>query len=152
MARGVVDDYALSRVYRHIGDGQREDIGNENSSHAVIMDRELLHPLTVDLLCLVDLNAVDQLIQHTGHQLLCPCVLADGGNEHIRCHGLAAQLIHFRSERLDLLGQFLLFRLIPAGHFGKAVVGQLARNIVLRELLSRGNVEFLYYIPLTFTQ
>ena len=141
LAWGVVDDYALSRVYGHIRDGQRENIGNEDCAHAVIVNREFLHPLTVDLLCLVDLNAVDQLIQHTGRQLLRPCVFADGGNEHICCHSLAAQLVHFSTERLDFLGQFLLFRFIPAGHFGKAIVGQLARNIVLRDRLSRVSLE-----------
>ena len=104
---GVVHDYALSCVYGHIRYRQREDIGNEDRSHAVVMDRELLHPLTVDLLCLMGLYAVDQLIQHTGCQFLCPCVFTNGGDEHIRCHGLAAQLIHVRAERLDLLGQLL---------------------------------------------
>lgn len=106
------------------------------------MDCELLYPLTVDLLRLVDLYAVYQLIQHTGRQLLRPCVFADGGNEHIRCHGLAAQLIHFRAERLDLFRQFLLFRLISAGHFGKAFIGQLARNIVLIDTLKQ-SIQFL---------
>ena len=66
MAWGIVDDYALSCVYGHIRDGQREDIGNKDRSHAVIMDREFLHPFSADLFRLMDLDTVDQFIQHTG--------------------------------------------------------------------------------------
>ena len=55
-SRGVVYDYALSRVYGYVRDRQREDIGNEDRAHAALVDRELLHPLTIDHLCLVNLN------------------------------------------------------------------------------------------------
>ena len=93
------------------------------------------HLLAIDLLRLVDLDALDQLIQHPGPQLPGPCVFVDGGDEHIRSHGPAAQLVHRGTECLDLFNKLLLFLIIPAGHFGKAVVAQLAGNIVLIDTL-----------------
>ena len=101
------------------------------------MDGQPLFPLAVDLLRLMDLDALDQLIQHPGRQFPGPCVFADGGNEHIRSHGSAAQLVQLGTECLDLLGKLLLLLFIPAGHFRKAVVAELAGNIVLIDTLNQ---------------
>ena len=101
------------------------------------MDGQPLFPLAVDLLRLMDLDALDQLIQHPGRQLLGPCVFADGGDEHIRSHGPAPQRVHFGTERLDLFSKLLLLLFIPAGHFGKTVVAELAGNIVLIDTLKQ---------------
>ena len=99
------------------------------------MDRKMLLPYPVDFLRLIDFDVIDQLIEHPGGQNLGSCVFADGGDRHIRRYRLAAELVHFSTEGLDLLGYLLLFILIPAGHFGEAVIRELAENIVLIDTL-----------------
>lgn len=99
------------------------------------MDHKMLLPYPVDLLRLIDFDVIDQLIEHPGGQNLGSCVFADGGDKHIRRYRLAAELVHFSTEGLDLLGYLLLFILIPAGHFGEAVIRELAGNIVLIDTL-----------------
>ena len=44
------------------------------------------------------------------------------------------------SENLDIFLELLLFLIVPLGHFHKTLVRQLTRYIVLRELLSRGEL------------
>ena len=95
----------------------------------------MLLPYPVDLLRLVDFDVIDQFIEHPGGQGLGSGVFADGGDKHIRRYGLATELVHFRTEGLDFLGYLLLFVLVPAGHFGEAVIRELAGNIVLIDTL-----------------
>ena len=95
----------------------------------------MLLPYPVDLLRLVDFDVIDQFIEHPGGQGLGSGVFADGGDKHIRRYGLATELVHFRTEGLNLLGYLLLFILIPAGHFGKAVIREFAGNIVLIDIM-----------------
>ena len=47
---GVVDDYALSCVYGHLRGGQRDEVGDLDGTHAVIVDTEPLFPPPVYLL------------------------------------------------------------------------------------------------------
>ena len=99
------------------------------------MDHKVLLPYPVDLLRLMDFDVIDQLIEHPGGQNLGSCVFADGGDKHIRRYGFTAELVHFSTEGLDFLGYLLLFVLVPAGHFGEAVIRELAGNIVLIDTL-----------------
>ena len=99
------------------------------------MDRKMLLPYPVDFLRLIDFDVIDQLIEHPGGQNLGSCVFTDGGDKHICRYRLAAELVHFSTEGLDLLGYLLLFILIPAGHFGEAVIRELAGNSVLIDTL-----------------
>ena len=134
---GVVDNYALSCIYRHLGRRKWEHIGDEDGSHTVVMDHKVLLPYPVDLLRLMDFDVIDQLIEHPGGQNLGSGVFADGGDRHIRRYRLAAELVHFSTEGLDLLGYLLLFIFISAGHFGKAVIREPAGNIVLIDTLKQ---------------
>ena len=134
---GVVDNYALSCIYRHLGRRKWEHIGDEDGSHTVVMDHKVLLPYPVDLLRLMDFDVIDQLIEHPGGQNLGSGVFADGGDKHIRRYGLAAELVHFNTEGLDLLEYLLLFIFISAGHFGKAVIREPAGNIVLIDTLKQ---------------
>ena len=95
----------------------------------------MLLPYPVDFLRLIDFDVIDQLIEHPGGQNLGSCVFADGGDKHICRYGLAAEFVHFSTESPDLFRYLLLFILIPAGHFGKAVIRELAENIVLIDTL-----------------
>jgi len=97
----------------------------------------VLLPYPVDLLRLVDFDVIDQFIEHPGDQGLGSGVFADGGDKHIRRYGLTTELVHFRTEGLDFLRYLLLFILIPTGHFGKAVIRELAGNIVLIDTLEQ---------------
>ena len=98
------------------------------------MDGQPLFPHAINLLRLMDFDALNQLIQHLRRQLLGPCVFADGGDEHIRSNGPAAQLVNLRAERLNLLGKLFLLPFVPAGHFGEALIAELAGNIVLIDI------------------
>ena len=97
----------------------------------------MLLPYPVNLLRLMDFDVIDQLIEHPGGQNLGSCVFTDGGDKHIRRYRLAAELVHFSTEGLDLLGYLLLFIFVSAGHFGKAVIRELAGNIVLIDTLKQ---------------
>jgi hypothetical protein len=68
------------------------------------MDHKMLLPYPVDLFRLMDFDVIDQLIEHPGGQNLGSCVFTDGGDKHIRRYRLAAELVHFSTEGLDLLG------------------------------------------------
>ena len=95
----------------------------------------MLLPYPVDLFHLMDFDVIDQLIEHPGGQNLGSCVFTDGGDKHIRRYRLSAELVHFSTEGLDLLGYLLLFIFVSAGHFGKAVIRELAGNIVLIDIM-----------------
>ena len=100
---GVVDDYALSCVYGHLRGGQRDEVGDLDGPHAVVVDTEPLFPHSVYLLGVEYLDFLDELVQHPGRQLAGAGVFADQGDEHIRGHGLAVLLVDLGAERLDLL-------------------------------------------------
>lgn len=72
------------------------------------MDHKMLLPYPVNLLRLMDFDVIDQLIEHPGGQTLGSCVFTDSRDKHIRCYGLAAELVHFSTEGLDLLGYLLV--------------------------------------------
>ena len=134
---GVVDDYAFSCIYRHLGCREWEHIRDEDCPHTVVMDHQVLLPYPVDFLRLVDFDVIDQFIEHPGGQGLGSSVFADGGDKHVRRYGLTTELVHFRTEGLDFLRYLLLFILIPTGHFGKAVIRELTGNIVLIDTLEQ---------------
>ena len=134
---GVVDDYALSCVYGHLRRGQRDEAGNLDDPHTVVVDAEPLLPYPVHLLSVEYLDFLDELVQHPGREFSCAGIFANQGDEHIRGHSLAVLLVNFGSERLDFLCQLLLFVLIPSGHFCKTVIGELAGNIVLIDTLKQ---------------
>lgn len=79
LRRFVGDIYTSAGVYRYIRGRQSIGIRDEQGTDAVVMDGQFLNPLPVDLLSLIDLNVIDQLIYHSGCQLLRPCVLSHCG-------------------------------------------------------------------------
>lgn len=80
---------------------------------------------------MVNLDLLNQLIEHPCRELPCAGVLLYQRNEHIRGHGLTALLLDFGAELFDFLRQLFLLILVPSGHFRKTVVGKFAGNIVL---------------------
>ncbi len=78
-------------------------------------------------------------------QAYCPLFTegTDGRNEHIRRYELAAELVHFRTEGLDLLGYLLLFIFVSAGHFEKTVMRLLHIQEKL-DIEQRNCEKFLY--------
>ena len=139
---GVVDDYALSCVYGHLRGGQRDEVGDLNGAHAVVVDTEPLLPHPVYLLGVEHLDLLDELVQHPGRQLAGAGVFADQGDEHIRGHGLAVLLVDLGTKCLDFLRQLLLFLLAPPRHTGETVVRELVGNIVLIDPFKQA-VQFL---------
>ena len=99
------------------------------------MDAKSLLPHTINFLRMVNLDLLNQLIEHPGRELACAGVLSHQRDEHIRGHGLTALLLDFGAELFDFLRQFLLLILIPSGHFRKTVIGEFAGNIVLIDTL-----------------
>ena len=61
---GVVDDYAFSCIYGHLGCREWEHIRDEDCPHTVVMDHQVLLPYPVDFLRLVDFDVIDQFIEH----------------------------------------------------------------------------------------
>lgn len=47
---GVIDDYTLSCIDRHLQNWQEKHIRDEDRTNTVIMDGEVLDPFAVDLL------------------------------------------------------------------------------------------------------
>jgi len=99
------------------------------------VDAKPLLPYAVDLLSIEHFDLLNQFVQHPGRQFSRSGVLADKTDKHIRCHGTAALLLYFGAELFYFLRQFLLLVLIPPGHFCKAVIRELAGNIVLIDAL-----------------
>ena len=133
LCRSVVDEYTLSGIDGHIRNWERQHFMDCDFSHAVIMDAKSLFPYTINFFRIINLNLLNQLIEHPGRELACAGVLSYQRDEHIRGHGLTALLLDFGAELFDFLCQFLLLILIPSGHFRKTVIGELAGNIVLIE-------------------
>lgn len=106
LCRFVGDIYTSASIYRYIRHRQGIGIRDEQGADAVVVDGQFLNPLPVDLLSLIDLNVIDQLVYHTGRQLLCPCVPSHCGQEHIRGNRFAAELVQLFAEPGDrLLGR-----------------------------------------------
>lgn len=91
---GVVDDYAFSCVYGHLRGGQRDEVGDLDGTHAVVVDTEPLLPHSVYLLSVEYLDLLDELVQHPGRQLAGAGVFADQGDEH--SHRAAAPSVRRR--------------------------------------------------------
>ena len=106
------------------------------------MDAKSLLPHPINFLRIVNLDLLNQLIEHPGRQLAGAGVPSYQRDEHIRGHGLTALLLDFGAELFDFPRQFLLLILIPSGHFRKTVVGELAGNIVLIDAFKQ-SVQFL---------
>ena len=62
---GVVDDYALSCVYGHLRGGQRDEVGDLDGAHAVVVDTEPLLPHSLYLFGVEHSDLLDELVQHT---------------------------------------------------------------------------------------
>ena len=129
--------YAFSCIYGHFRDRQGQYRWNLNRSDAVIVDAKPLLPYAVDLLRIEYFDLLNQFVQHPGRQFPRSGVLADKTDKHICRHGTAALLLYLGAELFYFLCQFLLLVLIPAGHFGKAIIGELAGNIVLIDALKK---------------
>ena len=126
---GVVDDYAFSCIYGHFRDRQGQYRWNLDRADAVVVDAKPLYPFAVDLL--------HQFVEHTRRELSGAGAFADDGHEHIRLGCAAALLAYLGAELFYFLCQFLLLILIAAGHLRKAVVAELAGNIVLIDTLKQ---------------
>ena len=96
--RGVVDEHTLPGIDGHIRDGQGQHFRDCDYSHAVIVDAKPLLPHTINFLRIVNLDLLNQLIEHPGRELACAGVLSHQRDEHIRGHGLAALLLDFGAE------------------------------------------------------
>ena len=83
LRRFVGNEYALAGIHCHIWGRQSIGIRDEQGPNAVVVDGQFLNPLAINPFGLVYLNALDQLIEHSGCQFLCPRVLANGGQEHV---------------------------------------------------------------------
>lgn len=133
----VGDIYTSAGIYRYIRHRQGIGIRDKQGADAVVVDGQFLNPLPVDFLSLIDLNVIDQLVYHSGYQLLRPCVLSHSGKKHICRDGFTAELVQLFAERLDLFGKRGLFFLIALGHFGKAFIRQLAGKIIFVDSLKQ---------------
>ena len=91
-----------------LGRRKREHIGDEDSSHAIIVDHKVLLPYPVDLLRLMDFDVIDQLIEHSGAQGLGSGVFADGGYKH--GHYVAVGVLDGVVTVDAVVSKFLLFR------------------------------------------
>ena len=63
---GVVDDYALSCVYGHLRGGQRDEVGDLDGAHSVVVDTEPFLPHPIYLLGVEYLDFLDELVEHSG--------------------------------------------------------------------------------------
>ena len=93
LRRFLGDEYAFAGIDRHIRDGQEIGIRDKQGADAVVVDGQFLNPLPVDFLSLIDLNVIDQLVYHSGCQLLRPCVLSHSGKKYICRDGFTAELL-----------------------------------------------------------
>ena len=118
----VVDEHALSGIDGHIRDGQGQHFRDCDFSHAVIMDAKPLLPYTINFLRIINLDLLNQFVEHPGREFACAGVLSHQRDENIRGQGLTALLLDFGAELFDFLRQLLLLILIPSGHFRKTVV------------------------------
>ena len=135
--RLIADIHALTGVHGDVRHGDRQLIRNGNHSDAVVVDGEPLHPYAVNLLSLMNLDALHQLVQHPGRELPGSCVPADSSDKYIRCRSLACGAVNVLLQGFDLGAELLLLPLVLCRHSGKPFVCQLTSYIVLRELLSR---------------
>lgn len=79
---GVVDEHALPGIDGHIRDGQGQHFRNRDFSHAVIMDAKPLLPYTINFLRMVNLDFLNQLVEHPERKFPCAGVLSHQRDEH----------------------------------------------------------------------
>ena len=104
MCRFIADIDTSAGVDGYIWHGHRRGIRDKQGTDTVVVDGQFLDPFAVDFLGLVNLNVVDQFVQHPGRQLLGAGVLADGSQEYIRGNSVTVELVQLFAECLDLSG------------------------------------------------
>ena len=77
LCRSVDDEYTLSGIDGHIRNWERQHFRDCDFSHAVIMDAKSLLPHTINFLRMVNLDLLNQLIEHPGRELACAGVALD---------------------------------------------------------------------------
>ena len=78
LRRFVTDIDTSASVDCYIRHGHGRGIRDKQGADTVVVDGQFLDPFAVDFLGLVNLNVVDQFVQHPGRQLLSTGILADG--------------------------------------------------------------------------
>ena len=75
----IVDPNALAGVYGYGRGRQRKTLRDGHGADYVVVNCQVLLQYAVDLLGLVDLDVVDELVDHRLRELACAGVLPDGG-------------------------------------------------------------------------
>jgi len=131
LSRFIGNIHTSACVYGYIRDRQGIGIRNKKGTDAIIVDGQFLYPLSIDFLSLMNLNSINQFIQHPGCQFLGPCILPNSRYEVISGCGSAVQLFQFSANLLDSFGKLCLFIFISAGHFRITFVREFSRKIIL---------------------
>ena len=76
LCRFIADIDTSAGIDGYIRHGHGRGIRDKQSTDAVVVDGQFLYPFAVDFLGLVNLNVVDQFVQHPGRQFLGTGVLA----------------------------------------------------------------------------
>lgn len=128
--RLIADVHALAGIHGDVRHGERQVLRNGDRADTVVVNGKPLYPNAIDLLRLMDLNALDKLIQHPGRQFPGPRIFSDRRNKHIRCHSLALGALDAFLQGFDFVPQLLLLVLVFGGHPGKTLVCQFTCYIV----------------------
>ena len=97
--------------------------------------------LETERLGLVHIHALHKLMQDSGRQRFHLHELPHRFQKLVFAIGAVIVLVTLALQFPNVLFELLLFLVVSLGHFHEAVVGELARYIVLRELLSRVNLK-----------